>query len=276
MRLNLRYLIMGIVISSLLWTGYLAAQPPDYHPQVLAGVAYFRERVDDQIPLVEDLLAALKTGDLSKAKMAYVESRPPYEEIEVYAGSFEQEDTDIDARPYAIDGGENSPEFKGFHKIEAFIYRDEDLNAAIPYAEELIDSINSLKSKLDDINHFNAPLNFDGMLSLATEVPAKKISSEEETWSDQSLLIFKHNWIGIHSQFKPYKKVLDQKIIDEVEAAYQTCMKTIEPYFTPGKVAATPYSSINAKQRGTIVKASYRYRDTLLKAKEALKMPDPA
>ncbi len=276
MKSTLRLLIIALLACSLLWVGNLTAQPPDYHPQVLAGVAYFRERVDDQIPLVEDLLAALKTGDLSKAKMAYVESRPPYEEIEVYAGSFEQEDTDIDARPYAIDGGENSPEFKGFHKIEAFIYRDEDLAAAIPYAEELIDSIQSLKTKLKDINHFNAPLNFDGMLSLATEVPAKKISSEEETWSDQSLLIFKHNWIGIHSQFKPYKKVLDQDIVDEVEAAYQACMKTIEPYFTPGKVAATPYSSINAKQRGAIVKASYDYRDALLKAKDALKMPDPA
>ncbi len=276
MKLTLRSVIIAIVTSCLLWTGYLVAQPPDYHPQVLAGVAYFRQRVDDQLPLVEDLLAALKTGDLSKAKMAYVDARPPYEEIEVYAGSFEQEDTDIDARPYAIDGGENSPEFKGFHKIEAFIYRDEDLAAAIPYAEELIDSIQSLKTKLKDINHFNAPLNFDGMLSLATEVPAKKISSEEETWSDQSLLIFKHNWIGIHSQFKPYKKVLDQDIVDEVEAAYQACMKTIEPYFTPGKVAATPYSSINAKQRGAIVKASYDYRDALLKAKDALKMPDPA
>ncbi|MGK7895333.1 MAG: EfeM/EfeO family lipoprotein, partial [Xenococcus sp. (in: cyanobacteria)] len=217
-----------------------------------------------------------KTGDLSKAKIAYVNSCHPYEEIEVYPGSFEQEDTDIDARPYAIEGGEYSPEFKGFHKIEAFIYRDEDLDAAIPYAEELLDSIKSLRGKLNDINNFNAPLNFDGMLSVATEVPAKKISSEEETWSDQSLLIFKHNWIGIQSQFEPYKKVLDQDIIDEVEAAYQDCMKTIEPFFTPGKVAATPYSLVDAQQRGAIVEASYNYRDALLKAKEALAMPDPA
>ncbi|MGK7939599.1 MAG: EfeM/EfeO family lipoprotein [Crocosphaera sp.] len=276
MKINLRFAIIVIVSCCFLLTGSLVAQPNKYDPQVEAGVAYFRQRVDEQLPLVEQLLSALKTGNLSKAKLAYVESRPPYEEIEVYAGSFEQEDTDIDARPYSIEGGETSPEFKGFHKIEAFIYRDENLAAAIPYAEELLDSIKSLKGKLNDINNFNAPLNFDGMLSVATEVPAKKISSEEETWSDQSLLIFKHNWIGIHSQFKPYKKVLNKTISDEVEAAYQTCMKTIEPFFQPGKVAATPYSTINAKQRGAIVKASYGYRDALLKAKKALKIPDPA
>ena len=83
--------------------------------------------------------------------MAYVNARPPYEEIEVYAGSFEQEDSDIDARPYSFDDGENSDEFKGFHKIEAFIYRDEDLASAIPYGEELIDSV------IDNIkNYLNA------------------------------------------------------------------------------------------------------------------------
>lgn len=42
-----------------------------------------------------------------------------------------------------------------------------------------------------------------------------------------------------------------------------------------GKVAATPYSSVTAEQRGAIVRASYRYRDVLLKAKTALTISDP-
>jgi iron uptake system component EfeO len=221
-------------------------------------------------------LAALKSGDLGRAKIAYVNSRPPYEEIEVYAASFEKEDTDIDARPYAIDGGETSPEYKGFHRIEALIYRDGDLKAAVPYGEELVASIKSLIGKLNDPKNFNAALNFKGMLSLANEVPSKKISSEEETWSDQSLLIFKHNWIGIHSQFKPYKSLLQKDIADEVELAYQGCLKTVAPFFRSGSVAATPYSQVSMADRGAIVRASYRYRDALLKAKDALKIADPA
>ncbi|MEM8779069.1 MAG: EfeM/EfeO family lipoprotein [Cyanobacteria bacterium P01_G01_bin.49] len=275
MKIRLGSVVIAILALFFLVTGYLTAQPNNYDVQVNAGVAYFRKRADQQLPLVEDLLSALKSGDISRAKLAYVESRPPYEEIEVYAGSFEQEDTDIDARPYAIEGGETSPEFKGFHRIEALIYRDGDLQAAVPYAEELMESVKSLIDKLNDPKNFNAPLNFDGMLSLATEVPAKKISSEEETWSDQSLLIFKHNWIGIHSQFEPYKAVLDKEISEEVQSAYQACLKTIEPFFTSEKVAATPYSSLNAEQRGAIVEASYGYRNALIKAKNALKIPEP-
>ncbi len=46
------------------------------------------------------------------------------------------------------------------------------------------------------------------MIALATEIPANNISSEEDTWSDQSLLIFKENWNGIYSQFKPFAEVV--------------------------------------------------------------------
>lgn len=271
-----RYLVIALLVIVLTWSGSLAAQSNSFSTQVNSGVEYFRMRANEQLPLVEKLLSALNSGDLAQAKAAYVNSRPPYEEIEVYAASFEKEDTDIDARPYAIDGGETSPEFRGFHRIEALIYRDGDLKAAVPYGQELVKSVKSLINELNNPKNFNAALNFKGMLSLATEVPAKKISSEEETWSNQSLLIFKHNWIGIHSQILPYKSVLSQAIVAEEESTYQACMKTVETFFKSGTVAATPYSQVSVSDRSAISKASYIYRDVLLKAKKELKIPDPA
>ena len=80
-----------------------------------SGVAYFKIRCDDQMPSVKALDAAIASGDLAAAKRAYIESRPPYEEIETTAGSFEDSDADIDARPYAFEGGETDPNFRGFH-----------------------------------------------------------------------------------------------------------------------------------------------------------------
>ena len=202
-----------------------------------------------------------------------MDSRPPYEQIEVLAGNFEQEDTDIDARPYAFDNGDLDEGFKGFHKIEALIYRDGDLKAAIPYGDGLLESVKSLINKLNDPSNFNVKDHFGGMIAVATEVPAKKISSEEETWSDQSLLIFKNNWIGIHSQYKPFAPLVKEKNADlaaKVEETYKACLKTVEPFFTPGQVAAEPYSSLNAQQRGTIVKASYDFRNALIEARDVL------
>ncbi|GBO54764.1 hypothetical protein APA_2815 [Pseudanabaena sp. lw0831] len=184
---KIRYLAIAIFVLALVWTGALAAQTSSYNTQVNNGVAYFRNRANDQLPLVENLVSALNSGDLERAKTAYVNSRPPYEEIEVYAGSFEKEDTDIDARPYAIDGGETSPEYKGFHK-----------------------------------------------------------------------------------------SVLSKDIVAEEESAYRDCLKTVAPFFRSGEIAAMPNSQVLMTDRGAIVRASYRYRDVLLKSKAALKIPDPA
>ena len=252
----------------------VAASTGDYSEQVQAGVDYFKAQAEEQLPLVEKLLESLQSGDLEAAKAAYVESRPPYEQIEVLALDFEEEDTDIDARPYAFDAGEKDEAFKGFHRIEALIYRDEDLEAAVPYGEGLVESIKALMEELDDPSNFSATDHFAGMIGLATEVPAKKISSEEETWSDQSLLIFENNWIGIYSQFEPFAESLEAELASKVKSTYEACLKTIEPFLTEGQAATQPYSSINEKQRGSIVEASYEFRDALIEARDALEVEE--
>ena len=126
----------------------VVASNGNYSEQVQAGIDYFKAQAEEQLPLVEKLLEALEGGDLEAAKTAYVDSRPPYEQIEVLALNFEEEDTDIDARPYAFDNGEEDEAFKGFHRIEALIYRDEDLEAAVPYGEGLIESV---KREFDEV-----------------------------------------------------------------------------------------------------------------------------
>lgn len=249
-------------------------QSPDvYTEQVDAGLSYFQKLANKQLPLTEVLLVAIRSNDLKKAKNAYVESRPPYEQIEVLAASFPETDTDIDARPYAIEGGEENPNFKGFHRIEALLYRDNDLKAALPYAGGLVTSVKKLISDLNQRQNFNAKKHFEGMIALATEIPAKKISSEEETWSDQSLLIFRENWNGIYSQFKPFTEVVaatNPQAASDVKKAYEAAVALIQPYFRVNRTAAAPYSSVNAQQRRQIVKVSYQLRDSLMKATEVL------
>jgi iron uptake system component EfeO len=89
----------------------------------------------------------------------------------VLASAFLDEDMAIDARPYAFpDGGDQNPDFKGNHKIERFLYRDMNLTAAEPFAEELQRTFANLTVKLNDSSLYNSYISFSGMLSLATEV----------------------------------------------------------------------------------------------------------
>lgn len=243
--------------------------------QVQSGLEYFRGRAEEQLPLVEALLAAIEAGSLEEAREAYIEARPPYEEIEVLAGNFENTDSDIDARPYSFDEGESSEDYRGFHRIEGLIFRDEDLEAAVPYAERLVESVVALQEDLTREASFNAATHFEGMIGLANEIPSKKISSEEETYSDQSLLIFRHNLIGVYSQFEPFESEVssaDQEAAAAVAEAYEAARAVIEGYFTEGRPAAEAYSSIGLGVRGEIVQSTYSFRDTLIRAGEALEL----
>ncbi len=236
-----------------------------------AGVRYFQKRANDQLPLARALRDAIASRDLRAAQRAYLESRPPYEEIETTAICFEDSDRDIDARPYAFEHGETDDEFRGFHKIEALLFGYEDLDAALPYADRLVRSVETLRRELGERSRFSAAKQFDGMIALATEVAAKKISSEEETWSDQSLLIFRHNWIGVMSQFAPFAPhVGSEKARGAVVEAHERAMALVDPHFAPGEAWGTPYSAIRVRERRAMGDASNRLRDALLAARDDL------
>jgi iron uptake system component EfeO len=251
----------------------LTAQADSFAAEVDLGLAYFKEQAVKQLPLVEALASAIAGGDLETAKKAYIDSRPPYEQIEVLALNFEATDTNIDARPYAFDNGEEDEAFVGFHRIEGLLFRDGNVADAAPYAQGLIADVKQLMTDLETRENFDSPSHFEGMVALATEVPAKKISSEEETWSDQSLLIFHENWRGIYSQLEPFlTKVqsIDSQVAANATSTYEAVMAVVKPYFTEGQVAAAPYSSLNPTQRGEIVTSAYRFRDAVIAVQEKL------
>ena len=241
----------------------------------LEGVAYFRQRNDDQIALVDQLRAAIATRDLAAAQRAYVDARPPYEEIETLAASFEDSDSDIDARPYSFDGGETSDDFRGFHKIEYLLFRDDDLDLAATYADTLAESHLKLHRELDEPERYSALGSFEGMIGLAEEIGSKKVSSEEETWSDQTLLIFKYNIIGIYSQYQPFSESVaagSAQTDAAVREAYEAFRAALEGYETGPGPAMTPYSRIRISERKVFSDATYRFRDALIAAAAQLNL----
>ena len=239
---------------------------PEQQAAVAGGVAYFSKRCDAQAKLCQQLEAAIRSGDLAAARQAYIVARPPYEEIETLAYAFEEVDGDIDARPYSFDAGETDENFRGFHKIEGLLFGYGDVKAALPYAVRLNQSIGELKTQLGERDRFDAAGQFGGMYALTNEVAAKKISSEEEAWSDQTLLIFKHNWIGAYSQYQPFDALVvrsNPEASRRVHEAHQQAMATLKPYFRSGVVAATPYTKVPFTDRRKMADASNRFRDAV-------------
>jgi iron uptake system component EfeO len=92
-----------------------------------------------------------------------------------------------------------------------------------------------LQTELADPKNFDGVTSFEGMIGLAGEIVKKKIASEEETWSGQSLLIFDSNWDGILSQAKPFyvpagKSPKLKELGTKVEDAIKDAKKCIDKY----------------------------------------------
>jgi iron uptake system component EfeO len=178
--------------------------PAGFDSEVADSVAYLQKLVVNMTASVGRLASAIASGDLSASRVAYENSRYEYEQIEVFALFFIDVDSDIDARPYAFLLGEEDSGFKGFHKIERALFRDGDLQTAQDFVTQLVASTSQLATVIQDAGNFDVVGSFEGMIGLAIEVAAKKISGEEETFSDLSNLIFEMNWKGIQYLFAPY------------------------------------------------------------------------
>jgi iron uptake system component EfeO len=251
------------------------AATTDLDTAIGAGLAKFRPLAAEQARLCRALLDALHGGDLEAAQRAYLVARPPYEQIELYAAAFEDIDLAIDGRPYHFEGGETNPDFEGFHRIEAQLFRDGDMAAATPVTAALIERVEALQRALEEPARFSAPLAFDGMINLADEVASKKISSEEETWSNRSMMIFRDNWLGIASQYEPYADLVakeSEAAARSVDGALQVALTSLDGHFTGDPVAGPPYDQVPSAERAAIVKASYALRSALLDAREVLRL----
>ena len=90
------------------------------------------------------------------------------------------------------------------HEID----RDGNLVEAMQYAEATVRDSEDLIQSLGQMENYTAAQAFAGMAGLANEIGSKKISSEEETYSDQSILIYYHNTQGMFNLWLPFEPLL--------------------------------------------------------------------
>ena len=203
-------------------TGPVDSMP--FASEVGQGVSYLSERSDDLGEAVERLVAAVEIGDLASCKNAYYDARAPYEEIEVLARAFPDLHLAIDGRSYEFPNGELDTDFRGFHRIEIFLFAREKPALALPYAQQLLEDVQSLRTALDDRTRYSAPMTFDAMIDRCMEIATKTVSSEEEMWSAQSLIVVRHAWIGVHSQYRYFGakvRAKDVKLAERLDRSYR-------------------------------------------------------
>lgn len=253
----------------------LTATP--FFGEVGLGVSYLQARAADLVDAVEGMILALENRDLQAAQRAYFEARAPYEEIEVVAAAFPELHRDIDARAYEFRSGELDEDFKGFHRIEIFLFSREKVKPALPVAKELLESVEELEAVLADRGLFSAEMEFAAMVDRCSDIASKTITSEEEMWSDQSLLVVRHGWIGIHNVYRHFAgqvRSVDVKLAERLDRSYRNAIELIRSDFPIGQVEGAPFSIIDRRKRRAIADASLKLRSHLVQAQIALELID--
>src|SRR5262249_44464286 len=119
-----KILLSGLAVALLGGTAYAAINPLDLVAPISDYKIYVGKQVDQLVAHTQDFVAAIKAGDMDKARALYGPTRTYYESVEPLAELFSDLDGSIDSRADDHEQKEKDPGFTGFHRIEYALYTD--------------------------------------------------------------------------------------------------------------------------------------------------------
>ena len=181
-----------------------------------ATADYTRYVTSQSEALVErtgEFAAAVKAGDVAKAKALFPVARTYYERIEPVAEIFGDLDPKIDGRE---DDATAQLPFSGFHKIEKDLWVSGDITKDGPVADRLLADVKEVVTRAKDEKL--SPLQLaNGAKELLDEVANSKITGEEDRYSHTDLWDFAANVDGSQAAVAALRPALEQRSPDLVK-----------------------------------------------------------
>ncbi|MFU8849682.1 iron uptake system protein EfeO [Micromonospora sp. SL1-18] len=168
---------------------------------------YINSQTDALLTRTEEFAAAVKAGDVAKAKALYPVARTYFERIEPVAASFGDLDPKIDGREEVVEEG---MEWTGYHRLEKDLWTSGDISKDGPIADQLVADVKALVAKANAEKL--TPLQLaNGAKALLDEVASGKITGEEERYSHTDLWDFNANLEGSKAAIAALRPGLEQR-----------------------------------------------------------------
>ena len=164
--------------------------------------------LDELVTETQAFTAAVKAGDVAKAKALFAPTRTHYEAIEPIAELFSDLDGSIDSRADDHEKAEKDPGFTGFHRIEYGLWVENSTAGLDQYADQLMADVNELHSRISGLV-FPPDVVVGGAAALMEEVAATKISGEEDRYSRTDLWDFQANIDGSKKIWELFSPLID-------------------------------------------------------------------
>jgi iron uptake system component EfeO len=223
-----------------------------------AGVDYKRY-VNAQATALEEktaeFVAAVKAGDVAKAKRLFAVSRTYWERIEPVAESFGDLDPKIDARENDVEPG---TEWTGFHRIEKALWVSNTTAGMATYADRLLTDVRTVVAKAKAVT-LNPLQLANGAKELLDEVATGKITGEEDRYSHTDLWDFQANVEGSQAAIQALRPALQQRdaaLVKTLDAQFVAVLASVDKYRQgDGFVSYDKVSQAERKQLGATLDA---------------------
>ncbi len=234
-------------------TGTAVASKDASSAKLAAGVAaykaYVQRQSDELLTQTKAFVAALKAGDVQKAKELFGPTRSHYEAIEPIAESFGNLDPEIDAR---INDVADPSKWTGFHRIEKILWQQSTTQGTGAYADKLLADVKQLNGSIAGLDLQAAQI-ANGAVSLLDEVSSSKITGEEDRYSHTDLADFQANFSGAVEAFDALEPALaetgNQQLIDQVDAQVAKVQAGLDKYRRSTPLGFALYSELTPQDR---------------------------
>ncbi|MFF2046210.1 iron uptake system protein EfeO, partial [Kitasatospora sp. NPDC058170] len=193
-------------------TGDASASAAPGDPRLAGAVdayrRYAQEQADATIPAVEAFAAAIRAGELERAKSLFAPSRTGWERTEPVAESFGDVDPKTDTRE---DGLEPGQDWTGWHRLEKSLFADARIgDEEKKLADRLVADLKDWQKKVPEAE-ITATSMANGAKELLDEVATGKITGEEDRYSHTDLADFAANVEGAQKAYELLRPVASEK-----------------------------------------------------------------
>ncbi|HEY4279061.1 MAG TPA: iron uptake system protein EfeO [Conexibacter sp.] len=231
-----------------------AANTPTVDDAALATAAtqyraYVRTESDELLRSTTAFVAALKAGDVARAKALFGPTRSHYEAIEPIAESLGNLDPEIDAR---VNDVADKSRWTGFHRIEQILWQRNTTAGTERYADKLLADVRELDQKAPTLNLQAAQI-ANGAVGLLDEVSSSKITGEEDRYSHTDLSDFQGNFTGAEKAFEVLKPALlargERDLVDQIQHEIDVVQRGLDTYRRNTPLGFAPYQELTARDR---------------------------
>ncbi|MRG58210.1 iron uptake system protein EfeO [Phyllobacterium sp. SYP-B3895] len=214
--------------------------------------------------------AAIKAGDLEKAKAAYQSARVPYKQIEPMADQFADLHNAIDPVADYLEKREQDPAFTGFHRIEYGLYTQKSTAGLENYSTKLLADVTALKDRIRGLRISPEQI-AKGAQRLMASTAETKVAAGVDHYAQTDLSDFEANVAGVSRMMallKPVAVTAAPQVVGDIELRLTDVSTELKALRGPDGYPS--YDGVNADTRKVLSQKMQALADAIGKLNAAV------